>query len=78
MSSEEVNKPVILEEYSSGHGMPTDAQLGCLYRISYYLTYLMFQPIHLVCIDGRTQSLYILAGQNEEIEFEVTPSGEVL
>ena len=38
----------------------------------------MFQPIHLVCIDGRTQNLYILAGQNEEIEFEFTPSGEVL
>ena len=58
--------------------MPTAEQLGCLYRISYYLTYSMFQPIHLVCIDGRTQNLYVLAGQNEEIEFEVTPSGEVL
>ncbi|MEB3336224.1 MAG: hypothetical protein VKJ46_02095 [Leptolyngbyaceae bacterium] len=58
--------------------MPTAVQLGCLYRISYYLTYLMFQPIHLVCIDDRTQNLYVLAGQNEEIEFEVTPSGEVL
>jgi nitrate reductase beta subunit len=71
-------EPVILEEPSSGNGMPTAAQLGCLYRISYYLTYLIFQPIHLVCIDGRTQNLYVLAGQNEEIEFEVTPSGEVL
>ncbi|WP_179228446.1 DUF6888 family protein [Leptolyngbya ohadii] len=58
--------------------MPTVAQLGCLYRISYCLTYLLFQPILLVCIDGRTQNLYILAGQNEEIEFEVTPDGEVL
>jgi hypothetical protein len=38
----------------------------------------MLQPIHLVCIDGRTQNLYVLAGRNEEIEFEVTPSGEVL
>ncbi len=58
--------------------MPTESQLGCLYRISYYLTYQMFQPIHLVCIDGRSQNLYVLAGQNEEIEFEVTPNGEVL
>lgn len=57
--------------------MPTVAQLECLYRISYYLTYLTLQPLHLICIDGRTQNLYILAGQNEEIEFEVTPSGEV-
>ena len=48
--------------------MPTDAQLRCLYRISYQLTYILFQPIHLICIDGRTQNLYILAGQNEEIE----------
>lgn len=58
--------------------MPNDSQLRCLYRISYHLTYLLFQPIYLVCIDGRTQNLYILAGQNEEIEFEVTPNGEVL
>lgn len=47
-------------------------------RFSYYLTYRMLQPIHLVCIDGRTQNLYVLAGQNEEVEFEVTPNGEVL
>lgn len=58
--------------------MPTTRQLECLYRISYYLTYLMFHPIHLVCIDGRTQNLYVLAGQDEKIEFEVTPEGEVL
>jgi len=48
--------------------MATDAQLRCLYRIGYQLTYMLFQPIHLICIDGRTQNLYILAGQNEEIE----------
>ncbi len=58
--------------------MPTVDQLRCLYRISYYLTYQMQQPIHLVCIDARTQNMYVLAGQNEEIEFEVTPNGEVL
>ncbi|GET38539.1 DUF6888 family protein [Microseira wollei] len=53
--------------------MPTDAQLRCLYRIAYQLTYLMFQPIQLICIDGRTQNLFILAGQEEEIEFEIAP-----
>ncbi|WP_198525037.1 DUF6888 family protein [Kamptonema formosum] len=58
--------------------MPTDAQLRCLYRIAYQLTYVMFQPIHLICTDVRTQNLFILAGENEEIEFEVTPDGEVI
>ena len=58
--------------------MPTNAQLKCLYRISYQLTYVMFQPIHLVCIDKRTKNLFILAGSKEEIEFEITTDGEVL
>lgn len=64
--------------FTTGSLMPTDAQLRCLYRIGYQLTYMLFQPIHLICIDGQTQNLYILAGQNEEIEFEITPDGEVL
>jgi hypothetical protein len=38
----------------------------------------MFQPIHLICIDERTKNLFILAGNHEEIEFEITPKGEVL
>lgn len=58
--------------------MPTSAQLQALYRISYQLTYVMLQPIHLVCIDERTQNLFILAGQNEDIEFQITLNGEVL
>ena len=58
--------------------IPTSVQLQGLYRISYQLTYIMFQPIHLVCIDDRTQNLFILAGQNENIELQVTPDGEVL
>jgi hypothetical protein len=49
--------------------MPTNAQLRSLYIISYQLTYIMFQPIHLICIDDRTENLYILAGHNEELEF---------
>ncbi|MFM7438663.1 MAG: DUF6888 family protein [Snowella sp.] len=48
-----------------------------VYRLSYYLTYIMYQPIHLVCIDDRTQNLYILAGITENLEFQITPKGEV-
>lgn len=57
--------------------MPTYSQLEALYRASYFLTYIMLQPIHLVCIDDRTKNLFILAGQREEIEIEITPEGEV-
>jgi hypothetical protein len=38
----------------------------------------MLQPVHLVCIDGRTYNLYILAGNVENIEFQITPEGEVI
>jgi hypothetical protein len=48
-----------------------------LYRLSYRLTYLMLQPIHLVCIDERTRNLYILARNTENIEIQITSNGEV-
>ncbi|MFN6581598.1 MAG: DUF6888 family protein [Aulosira sp. ZfuVER01] len=57
--------------------MPTDAQLRGLYRLSYRLTYIMFQPIHLVCIDERTRNLYILAGNTENLEIQITAEAEV-
>ncbi|AFY46721.1 hypothetical protein Nos7524_0816 [Nostoc sp. PCC 7524] len=57
--------------------MPTDAQLRGLYRFTYWLTYILFQPIHLVCIDERTNNLYVLAGNTENLEFQITPNGEV-
>jgi hypothetical protein len=57
--------------------MPNDAQLRGLYRLSYWLTYLMLQPIHLVCIDDRTSNLYVLAGITEDLEFQITLDGEV-
>jgi hypothetical protein len=57
--------------------MPTAEQLETLYRVSYQLTYNMLQPIHLICIDNRTRNVYILAGYNEEIEFQILPNGEV-
>lgn len=58
--------------------MPTKVQLECLYRISYQLTYVMLQPIHLICIDERSKNLFVLAGNDEEIEFEITANGEIL
>lgn len=58
--------------------MPTYQQLEGLYRICYYLTYRAFQPIDLICIDQRTKNLFILAGDQEDIEIEVTPIGEVI
>ncbi|MBW4646063.1 MAG: hypothetical protein KME23_24245 [Goleter apudmare HA4340-LM2] len=57
--------------------MPTVAQLESLYRISYQLTFIMSQPIHLVCVDGRTQNVYVLAGYDEDLEFEIVSNGEV-
>jgi hypothetical protein len=56
--------------------MPTAKQLESLYSICYQLTYVMLQPIHLICVDNRTHNLYILAGYDEEIEFQIVPNGE--
>jgi hypothetical protein len=58
--------------------MPTNKQLEGLYRICHYLTYRAFQPIHLICTDERTGNLFILAGEYEDIEIEITPKGEVI
>ena len=58
--------------------MPTLEQLRSLYQIGYRLTYVMLQPIHLICIDQRSRNLFILAGHNEGIEFEMTPTGQVV
>ncbi|WP_009634344.1 DUF6888 family protein [Synechocystis sp. PCC 7509] len=56
--------------------MPTAAQLETLYRVGYQLTYIMLQPIHLICVDNRTRNVYVLAGYYEEIEFQILPNGE--
>ncbi len=56
--------------------MPTAKQLESLYRVGYQITYLMFQPIHLICVDVRTRNVYILAGDNEELEFQILASGD--
>lgn len=56
--------------------MSTPEQLQSLYRVGYQLTYTMLQPIHLICVDRRTQNVYVLAGYDEELEFQILPSGE--
>jgi hypothetical protein len=57
-------------------GLPTPEQLETLYRVSYQLTFSMLQPIHLICVDERTSNIYVLAGYDEEIEFQILPNGE--
>ncbi|WP_445299628.1 MULTISPECIES: DUF6888 family protein [unclassified Microcoleus] len=41
-----------------------------------YFNYTMLQPIHLICVDDRTRNVYILAGYDEELEFQILPNGE--
>ncbi|MFB2879732.1 DUF6888 family protein [Floridanema aerugineum] len=56
---------------------PTGAQLRTLYRLCHLLTNMMFQPIHIVRLDERSLNLFILAGQGENIEFEIQPDGSI-
>ena len=57
---------------------PTEAQLKKLYRLGYVLSNVMFQPIHIIRLDERTGNLFILAGRDETIEFEVDSDGELV
>jgi hypothetical protein len=57
--------------------MPNAAQLESLYFVSCQLTYTMFQPIHLICVDQRTRNVYVMAGHDEGLEFQILPNGEV-
>ena len=57
--------------------VPTAAQLETLYRVGYQLTYIMLQPIHLICVDRRTRNIYVLAGYSEELELQILLNGEL-
>ena len=37
----------------------------------------MFQPIHIVRLDERTGNIFILAGQEELLEFEINSQGRI-
>lgn len=56
---------------------PTIKQLKSLYIMCYTLTNIMFKPIHIIRIDERTNNLFILAGNQDNIEIEIAPDGEV-
>ena len=56
---------------------PTEAQLRTLYHQCHLLTNMMLQPIHVIRLDERTGSLFVLAGYQETIELEIKPNGEV-
>ncbi|MBN3907245.1 MAG: hypothetical protein HWQ35_11965 [Nostoc sp. NMS1] len=56
---------------------PTVKQLKCLYRVCHQLTNVMFQPIHIMRLDERSLNIFILAGQNEGIELEITLDGSI-
>jgi hypothetical protein len=57
---------------------PTDPQIRSLYYLCHTLTNTMFQPIHIIRLDERTDNLYILAGKEESIEFEIDLTGELI
>lgn len=57
---------------------PTEPQLRKLYELCHTLSNVMFQPIHVIRLDERTGNLFILAGQDETIEFEVDTKGELV
>lgn len=57
---------------------PTAAQLRKLYELCYTLANVMFQPIHIIRLDERTGNLFILAGREETIDFEVDNKGELV
>jgi hypothetical protein len=57
---------------------PTFIQLQNLYRQSHFLTNSTFQPIHIIRMDERTGNIYVLAGQEESIEFQIDLTGELV
>jgi hypothetical protein len=57
---------------------PTSQQLQALYIQCHILTNVMFQPIHIIRLDDRTGNLFILAGSQESIGLQITPTGEVI
>lgn len=57
---------------------PTEAQIRSLYIHCHVLTNIMFQPIHVVRLDERTGNLFVLAGDEETLEFEINPQGRLI
>jgi hypothetical protein len=80
-SHQRSGKARIDEGWRRGSGKvkePTVAQLKSFYRQSQWLTNVAFAPIHIVRLDERTGNLFILAGNEETIELQINPTGELL
>jgi hypothetical protein len=54
---------------------PTIPQLQTLYSKCKWLTNAAFHPIHIIRMDERTGNIFVLAGREESIEFEIYPNG---
>jgi hypothetical protein len=57
---------------------PTVAQLQALYARCYWITNLAFQPIHIIRMDERTGNIYILAGREESLDFQIDFTGALV
>ncbi len=68
---------ILFTGYNKFMKEPTEKQLKGLYRLCYTLTNVMFQPIHIIRIDERTLNIFVLAGHDEQIEFEIQPDGSI-
>ncbi|HLP89771.1 MAG TPA: hypothetical protein VK184_14420 [Nostocaceae cyanobacterium] len=56
--------------------IPTPQQTREFFFVCVRLSNLLL-PINLVRLDERTNQIYILAGQNEEIEILIYPNGKI-
>lgn len=57
---------------------PTQAQLKSLYRQCYFITNKIKEPVHIVRIDERTKNIFILAGDEESLQLQIKPDGELI
>lgn len=57
---------------------PTQAQLRSLYHQCYFITNTIKQPVHIVRIDERTKNIFILAGDEESLQLQIKPDGELI
>jgi hypothetical protein len=56
---------------------PNHKQLKTLYRICYFLTNVVFHPIHIIRVDEQSHYIFVLAGHEEDIEVEIRLDGSI-
>jgi hypothetical protein len=57
--------------------MPTTEQCLAYTQQSVWLTNTAAQPIQIVFLDERTGNLFVLAGNNGDINFQINPEGKI-